>query len=147
MPRTLFDKLWDGHGVCEPQGEPTILYIDLHLVHEVTSPQAFEGLRVAGRRVRRPELTVATVDHNVPTTDRSLPIADPVAAQQIETLRRNCREFGVKLYDIEAKEQGIVHVVGPELGLTQPGMTIVCGDSHTSTHGAFGALAFGIGTS
>jgi 3-isopropylmalate/(R)-2-methylmalate dehydratase large subunit len=145
--RTLFDKLWDSHIVCEPQGEPTILYIDLHLVHEVTSPQAFEGLRAAGRRVRRTDLTVATVDHNVPTTDRKLPIADPVAAQQVETLRQNCREFGVTLYDIESKEQGIVHVVGPELGLTQPGMTIVCGDSHTSTHGAFGALAFGIGTS
>src|SRR5918998_3262882 len=144
---TLFDKLWDGHVVCEPAGEPALLYIDLHLVHEVTSPQAFDGLRAAGRRVRRPELTLATVDHNVPTTDRSLPIADPVAAKQIETLRENCREFGVALYDIHAAEQGIVHVVGPELGATQPGMTIVCGDSHTSTHGAFGALAFGIGTS
>ena len=145
--RTLFDKLWDAHVVCEPAGEPALLYIDLHLVHEVTSPQAFEGLRAAGRRARRPELTVATVDHNVPTTDRSLPIADAIAAQQIETLRRNCREFGVALYDIGSDEQGIVHVIGPELGLTQPGMTIVCGDSHTSTHGAFGALAFGIGTS
>jgi 3-isopropylmalate/(R)-2-methylmalate dehydratase large subunit len=145
--RTLFDKLWDAHVVCEPAGEPALLYIDLHLVHEVTSPQAFEGLRAAGRAVRRPELTVATVDHNVPTTDRSLPIADSVAAQQIETLRRNCREFGVALYDIGSDEQGIVHVIGPELGLTQPGLTIVCGDSHTSTHGAFGALAFGIGTS
>ncbi|HST52947.1 MAG TPA: 3-isopropylmalate dehydratase large subunit [Pyrinomonadaceae bacterium] len=145
--RTLFDKLWDAHVVCEPAGEPALLYIDLHLVHEVTSPQAFEGLRVAGRTVRRPELTVATVDHNVPTTDRSLPIADAIAAQQIETLRRNCLEFGIRLYDIDADEQGIVHVIGPELGLTQPGQTIVCGDSHTSTHGAFGALAFGIGTS
>jgi len=145
--RTLFDKLWDAHVVCEPAGEPALLYIDLHLVHEVTSPQAFEGLRAAGRGVRRPELTVATVDHNVPTTDRSLPIADAIAAQQIETLRRNCREFGVNLYDINSDEQGIVHVIGPELGLTQPGMTIVCGDSHTSTHGAFGSLAFGIGTS
>ena len=145
--RTLFDKLWDAHVVCEPAGEPALLYIDLHLVHEVTSPQAFEGLRVAGRSVRRPELTVATVDHNVPTTDRSLPIADAIAAQQIETLRRNCMEFGIRLYDIDADEQGIVHVIGPELGLTQPGQTIVCGDSHTSTHGAFGALAFGIGTS
>ncbi len=125
----------------------TILYIDLHLVHEVTSPQAFEGLRLAGRRVRRPELTVATMDHNVPTTDRSLPIADPVAQKQIETLRRNCQEFGIKLYDLNDPRQGIVHVIGPELGYTQPGMTIVCGDSHTSTHGAFGALAFGIGTS
>jgi 3-isopropylmalate/(R)-2-methylmalate dehydratase large subunit len=147
MPQTLFDKLWDSHVVREQAGEPALLYIDLHLVHEVTSPQAFDGLRAAGRAVRRPDLTVATVDHNVPTTDRSLPIADPVAAQQIETLRRNCREFSVPLYDINAAEQGIVHVIGPELGLTQPGMTIVCGDSHTSTHGAFGALAFGIGTS
>ena len=144
---TLFDKLWNEHVVCEPAGEPALLYIDLHLVHEVTSPQAFEGLRAAGRKLRRPDLTVATVDHNVPTTDRSLPIADPVAARQIETLRENCREFGVALYDIDSAEQGIVHVVGPELGATQPGMTIVCGDSHTSTHGAFGALAFGIGTS
>src|ERR1043166_3617115 len=145
--RTLFDKLWDSHVVREAAGEPALLYIDLHLVHEVTSPQAFDGLRAAGRRVRRPDLTVATVHHNVPTTDRSLPIADPVAAQQIEALRRNCREFGVQLYDINSARQGIVHVIGPELGLTQPGMTIVCGDSHTSTHGAFGALAFGIGTS
>ncbi|HEX6623611.1 MAG TPA: 3-isopropylmalate dehydratase large subunit [Pyrinomonadaceae bacterium] len=144
---TLFDKLWDDHVVCEPAGEPALLYIDLHLVHEVTSPQAFEGLRAAGRKLRRSDLTVATVDHNVPTTDRSLPIADPIAARQIETLRENCREFGVALYDIDSAEQGIVHVVGPELGATQPGMTIVCGDSHTSTHGAFGALAFGIGTS
>ena len=146
MP-TLFDKLWDEHVVCEPAGEPALLYIDLHLVHEVTSPQAFAGLRAAGRRVRRPDLTVATVDHNVPTTDRGQPIADPVAAKQVETLRQNCREFGVPFYDIDSPEQGIVHVVGPELGLTQPGMTVVCGDSHTSTHGAFGALAFGIGTS
>src|ERR671938_12567 len=147
MPLSLFEKLWDGHVVREQAGEPALLYIDLHLVHEVTSPQAFDGLRAAGRRVRRPDLTVATVDHNVPTTDRSLPVADPVAAQQMETLRRNCREFGVRLYDIDSAEQGIVHVIGPQLGLTQPGMTIVCGDSHTSTHGAFGALAFGIGTS
>src|ERR687884_956005 len=145
--RTLFAKLWDEHVVRAAAGEPALLYIDLHLVHEVTSPQAFEGLRAAGRRVRRPDLTFATVDHNVPTTDRALPFADPVAAQQMEALRRNCREFGVRLYDIDAAEQGIVHVIGPELGLTQPGMTIVCGDSHTSTHGAFGALAFGIGTS
>jgi 3-isopropylmalate/(R)-2-methylmalate dehydratase large subunit len=147
MPRTLFDKLWEAHVVRETADEPALLYIDLHLVHEVTSPQAFDGLRAAGRGVRRPELTIATVDHNIPTTDRRLPIADPVAAQQMETLRRNCREFGVKLYDVDAPEQGIVHVIGPELGLTRPGMTIVCGDSHTSTHGAFGALAFGIGTS
>ena len=147
MPRTLFEKLWDAHVVREAEGEPALFYIDLHLVHEVTSPQAFDGLRAAGRRVRRPDLTVATVDHNVPTTDRSLPVADPVAAQQMETLRRNCREFGVRLYDVDTPEQGIVHVIGPELGLTRPGMTIVCGDSHTSTHGAFGALAFGVGTS
>jgi 3-isopropylmalate/(R)-2-methylmalate dehydratase large subunit len=146
MP-TLFDKLWSAHLVREPAGQPALLYIDLHLVHEVTSPQAFAGLRTAGRRVRRPELTVATVDHNVPTTDRTLPITDPIAATQIETLRQNCAEFGVRLFDIGSPEQGIVHVIGPELGLTQPGMTIVCGDSHTSTHGAFGALAFGIGTS
>ena len=146
MP-TLLDKLWQSHVVREARGEPTLLYIDLHLIHEVTSPQAFEGLRAAGRKVRRPDLTFGTVDHNVPTTDRSLPIADAIAANQVETLRRNCKEFGVQLYDINSPEQGIVHVIGPELGLTRPGMTIVCGDSHTSTHGAFGALAFGIGTS
>ncbi len=146
-PRTLFDKLWAEHVVRVAAGEPALVYIDLHLVHEVTSPQAFDGLRAAGRTVRRPDLTVATADHNVPTTDRTLPIADPIAAKQIETLRRNCREFGITFYDIDSAEQGIVHVIGPELGLTQPGMTIVCGDSHTSTHGAFGALAFGIGTS
>jgi 3-isopropylmalate/(R)-2-methylmalate dehydratase large subunit len=145
--KTLFDKLWEAHVVREGGDEPALLYIDLHLVHEVTSPQAFEGLRAAGRRVRRPDLTVATVDHNVPTTDRSLPLADPVAATQMETLRRNCREFGVRLFDVDSADQGIVHVIGPELGLTQPGQTVVCGDSHTSTHGAFGALAFGIGTS
>ncbi|MGH9900049.1 MAG: 3-isopropylmalate dehydratase large subunit, partial [Pyrinomonadaceae bacterium] len=126
---------------------PALLYIDLHLVHEVTSPQAFDGLRTSGRKVRRPDLTVATVDHNIPTTDRTVPIADPISARQIEELRKNCHEFGVRLYDIDSDEQGIVHVIGPELGLTRPGMTIVCGDSHTSTHGAFGALAFGIGTS
>lgn len=146
MP-TLFDKLWQSHVVREARGEPTLLYIDLHLIHEVTSPQAFDGLRQAGRKVRRPDLTFGTVDHNVPTTDRSLPIADATAANQVETLRRNCNEFGIQLYDINSPEQGIVHVIGPELGLTRPGMTIVCGDSHTSTHGAFGALAFGIGTS
>src|SRR4026209_2982175 len=144
---TLFDKLWQAHIVSEATGEPTLLYIDLHLIHEVTSPQAFEGLRQANRQVRRPDLTFGTVDHNVPTTDRSLPIADAVAANQVDTLRRNCREFRVQLFDIHSPEQGIVHVIGPELGLTLPGMTIVCGDSHTSTHGAFGALAFGIGTS
>src|SRR5258705_1012034 len=147
MPGSLFEKLWDTHVVRQPEDQPTLLYIDLHLVHEVTSPQAFEGLRVANRLVRRPDLTVATVDHNVPTTDRSLPIADPIAAKQIATLRQNCAEFDVPLFDIDSAEQGIVHVIGPELGLTRPGMTIVCGDSHTSTHGAFGALAFGIGTS
>lgn len=147
MPRTLFEKVWDAHLVCEPAGEPALLYIDLHLIHEVTSPQAFDGLRAAGRSVRRPDLTVGTIDHNVPTTDRSLPILDATADKQISVLRSNCAEFGVKLFDIHAPEQGIVHVIGPELGLTQPGMTIVCGDSHTSTHGAFGALAFGIGTS
>jgi 3-isopropylmalate/(R)-2-methylmalate dehydratase large subunit len=147
MPRTLFEKLWDAHLVREPADQPALLYIDLHLVHEVTSPQAFAGLRLAGRRVRRPDLTVATVDHNVPTTDRRLPIADPIGAKQIDTLRHNCSEFGIQLFDIDSQEQGIVHVIGPELGLTQPGMTIVCGDSHTSTHGAFGTLAFGIGTS
>jgi len=147
MAQTLFEKVWDARVVRAAEGEPALLYIDLHLVHEVTSPQAFDGLRQAGRRVRRPDLTVATIDHNVPTTDRSLPIADPVAATQIETLRRNTSEFGIRLFDVNSNEQGIVHVIGPELGLTQPGMTIVCGDSHTSTHGAFGALAFGIGTS
>ena len=147
MSRTLFEKLWDAHVVRSAANEPALLYIDLHLVHEVTSPQAFDGLRAAGRGVRRPELTIATVDHNVPTTSRLTPIADPIAAKQIETLRRNCAEFGIQLFDIDSDNQGIVHVIGPELGLTQPGMTIVCGDSHTSTHGAFGALAFGIGTS
>src|SRR5215216_2962858 len=144
---TLFDKLWQAHVVREARGEPAVLYIDLHLIHEVTSPQAFAGLRQAGRRVRRSYRTFGTVDHNVPTTDRSLPIADATAAQQVETLRRNCREFDIQLFDIHSPDQGIVHIIGPQLGLTQPGMTIVCGDSHTSTHGAFGALAFGIGTS
>jgi 3-isopropylmalate/(R)-2-methylmalate dehydratase large subunit len=145
--RTLFEKIWDEHVVCEPAGQLPLLYIDLHLVHEVTSPQAFDGLRANGRRVRRPQRTVATVDHNVPTTPRGLPIADPIAARQIEALQQNCKEFGVPLFDMDSPEQGIVHVIGPELGLSQPGMTIVCGDSHTSTHGAFGSLAFGIGTS
>jgi 3-isopropylmalate/(R)-2-methylmalate dehydratase large subunit len=145
--RTLFEKVWDEHVVSVPPGRPPLLYIDLHLVHEVTSPQAFDGLRAAGRRVRQPHRTVATVDHNIPTTPRGLPITDPIAARQIEALQNNCREFGVPLFDIDSPNQGIVHVIGPELGLTQPGMTIVCGDSHTSTHGAFGALAFGIGTS
>jgi len=146
-PRTMFQKVWDNHIVHAEPGQQTILYIDLHLVHEVTSPQAFEGLRLAHRPVRRPQLTVATPDHNVPTTDRLLPIADPVSRQQVDTLRQNCREFGIQLYDLDNIKQGIVHIIGPELGLTQPGMTIVCGDSHTATHGAFGALAFGIGTS
>ena len=146
-PRTMFEKIWEQHLVHQTSPTQSLLYIDLHLVHEVTSPQAFEGLRLAGRPVRRPELTVATQDHNVPTTNRSLPIADPISRQQVETLRVNCREFGVRLYDLDSINQGIVHVIGPELGLTQPGMTIVCGDSHTATHGAFGALAFGIGTS
>lgn len=146
-PRTLFEKIWDAHVVAAEPGKQAILYIDRHLVHEVTSAQAFEGLRLAGRKVRRPELTVATPDHNVPTTDRRLPILDPIAKQQIDTLRQNCRQFGIRLYDLDDPQQGIVHIIGPELGLTQPGMTIVCGDSHTATHGAFGALAFGIGTS
>ena len=143
----MFEKIWEARAVRQAAGEPALLYIDLHLVHEVTSPQAFEGLRLGGRRVRRPERAVATVDHNVPTTPGRLVIADPIAAQQVETLRRNCRESGIRFFDIDSSEQGIVHVIGPELGLTQPGMTIVCGDSHTSTHGALGALAFGIGTS
>src|SRR5215510_4205710 len=147
MPHTLFEKLWEAHVVRKSEGQPSLLYIDLHLVHEVTSPQAFDGLRVAGRTVRRPELTVATADHNVPTTDRLLPIADPISKQQIDTLRENCKQFGIRLYDLNDPKQGVVHIIGPELGLTQPGMTIVCGDSHTATHGAFGALAFGIGTS
>ncbi len=147
MPRTLFEKVWSGHIVFEEPGKPALLYIDCHLVHEVTSPQAFEGLRLAGRRVRRPDLNHSTVDHNIPTTNRTLPLADSVAQTQIETLERNCREFGITLYGLDSPNQGIVHVIGPELGLTQPGMTVVCGDSHTATHGAFGALAFGIGTS
>ncbi len=147
MPKTLFDKIWDAHVVHHATGKPAIIYIDLHLVHEVTSPQAFAGLRLTGRRVRRPELTVCTVDHNVPTWSRSLPITDPVSKAQIETLEKNCADFGLKLYGLDSPQQGIVHVIGPELGLTMPGMTIVCGDSHTATHGAFGSLAFGIGTS
>ena len=147
-PKTLFEKVWESHLVAELANEPALLYIDLHLVHEVTSPQAFEGLRIAGRKLRRPDRTVATIDHNVPTTQAGrILIEDAIAAKQIDTLRKNCADFGVTLYDIQSAEQGIVHVIGPELGLTKPGMTIVCGDSHTSTHGAFGALAFGIGTS
>src|SRR3954452_13103173 len=151
-PHTMAEKVWADHVVAAGPGEgaarePDLIYIDLHLVHEVTSPQAFDGLRLAGRPVRRTDLTLATEDHNVPTIDIDKPIADPVSRNQVETLRRNCEEFGVRLYPLGDVEQGIVHVVGPQLGLTQPGMTIVCGDSHTSTHGAFGALAFGIGTS
>ena len=147
MAARLFDKVWDRHVVASPEGEPALLYIDLHLVHEVTSPQAFEGLRLAGRRVRRPDLTVATMDHDVPTIGLDKPIADPLAAAQIARLKENCADYGVTLYALGSAQQGIVHVIGPQLGLTQPGMTVVCGDSHTSTHGAFGALAFGIGTS
>jgi len=151
-PRTLAQKVWDDHVVVEGTGsgasrEPDLIYIDLHLVHEVTSPQAFDGLRLAGRAVRRPDLTIATEDHNVPTVDIDKPIADPVSRTQVETLRRNCEEFGIRLHPMGDANQGIVHIIGPQLGLTQPGMTIVCGDSHTSTHGAFGALAMGIGTS
>src|ERR1700726_351305 len=146
-PRTLFEKVWESHVVVGPEGEPALLYIDLHLLHEVTSPQAFEGLRLAGRTVRRPDRAVATVDHNVPPTANRLIIEDAIAAKQMDALRANCAEFGVELYDVDSRDQGIVHVIGPELGITKPGMTIVCGDSHTSTHGAFGALAFGIGTS
>jgi 3-isopropylmalate/(R)-2-methylmalate dehydratase large subunit len=145
-PRTLFEKIWDSHVVAEEAGCPAVLYIDLHLVHEVTSPQAFQGLREKGLKVRRPGQTLATMDHSIPTTGRTLPIVDPIAARQIAQLETNCREFGVPLYNMQSREQGIVHVIGPELGVTQPGMTIVCGDSHTSTHGALGALAFGIGT-
>jgi len=145
--RTLSEKVWDHHVVHHDEGEPDLLYIDLHLVHEVTSPQAFDGLRLAGRGVRRPDLTVATMDHNVPTENIHEPVADPISRKQMEVLAANCAEFGIRLYAMGEAGQGIVHVIGPELGLTQPGMTIVCGDSHTSTHGAFGALAFGIGTS
>ncbi len=147
MGRTLAEKVWDDHVVRRAEGEPDLLFIDLHLLHEVTSPQAFDGLRKAGRRVRRTDLTIATEDHNTPTLDIDKPIADPVSRTQLETLRKNCAEFGVRLHPLGDVEQGVVHVVGPQLGLTQPGTTVVCGDSHTSTHGAFGALAFGIGTS
>jgi len=146
-PQTIIEKLWRNHVVHEQPGSPTLLYIDLHLVHEVTSPQAFEGLRQRGLKVRRPDLTFATTDHSIPTTDRSLPILDPIAAKQVTQLETNCREFGIPIEGIHGARQGIVHVIGPELGLTQPGMTVVCGDSHTATHGACGALAFGIGTS
>src|ERR1700709_953757 len=148
-PRTMFEKVWQQHVVAEPAGEPTLLYIDLQLVHEVTSPQAFDGLRLAGRKLRRPDRHIATVDHNVPTTSAQdrLVIADQVSARQVNALRTNCAEFGIEFFDVQDASQGIVHMIGPELGATKPGMTIVCGDSHTSTHGAFGALAFGIGTS
>jgi 3-isopropylmalate/(R)-2-methylmalate dehydratase large subunit len=146
-PRTLIEKVWDSHVVHEQPGAPTLLYIDLHLVHEVTSPQAFQGLRERGLKMRRPGLTVATADHSIPTTDRALPIVDEIAAKQLRQLEANCAEFGIPCFGIHSRKQGIVHVIGPELGLTQPGMTVVCGDSHTATHGAFGALAFGIGTS
>jgi len=145
--QTLFEKIWNQHVVASPEGEPTLLYIDLHLVHEVTSPQAFDGLRLNGRGVRRPDLTLATADHNVPTDPISTPVKDPVSRRQLEALEENCREFNITVFPRGHENQGIVHIIGPELGVTQPGMTIVCGDSHTSTHGAFGALAFGIGTS
>ena len=147
MGKTLFEKIWQSHVVVENQDGPSLIYIDRHLVHEVTSPQAFDGLRMANRQVRRPDLTIATMDHNVPTNDRSLPILDQTSAIQIQTLEKNCKDFGIKLFDINSPNQGIVHVIGPQLGITLPGSTIVCGDSHTSTHGAFGALALGIGTS
>jgi len=147
MGKTLFEKIWESHIVSEKQNEPSLIYIDRHLVHEVTSPQAFDGLRMNNRKVRRPDLTIATMDHNVPTDDRSLPILDQTSAIQIQTLEKNCKDFGIKLFNIDSPNQGIVHVIGPQLGITLPGTTIVCGDSHTSTHGAFGALALGIGTS
>ena len=147
MGKTLFEKIWESHVVVEKQNGPSLIYIDRHLVHEVTSPQAFDGLRMNKRKVRRPDLTIATMDHNVPTNDRSLPILDQTSAVQIQTLEKNCKDFGIKLFDINSPNQGIVHVIGPQLGITLPGSTIVCGDSHTSTHGAFGTLALGIGTS
>ena len=147
MGRTLSEKVWDDHVVRAAAGEPDLLYIDLQLCHEVTSPQAFEGLRMAGRQVRRPDLTIATEDHNTPTIDIKKPIADIVSRTQVDTLRRNAKEFGLRIHSLGDRDQGVVHIIGPQLGITQPGMTIVCGDSHTSTHGAFGALAFGIGTS
>ena len=147
MGKTLFEKIWKSHIVVEKQNSPSLIYIDRHLVHEVTSPQAFDGLRMNKRKVRRPDLTIATMDHNVPTNDRSLPILDQISAVQIQTLEKNCNDFGIKLFDIASPNQGIVHVIGPQLGITLPGSSIVCGDSHTSTHGAFGALALGIGTS
>jgi len=147
MMRTLLDKIWDEHVVTQEAGSTAVLYVDLHLVHEVTSPQAFQMLRERGLRVRRPDKTVGTLDHSIPTHDRSIPIADAQAARQLAQMEENCREFGIPLYTPASGKQGVVHIIGPQLGITQPGMTIVCGDSHTSTHGAFGALAFGIGTS
>src|SRR5271163_4926290 len=147
QPRTIIEKIWDSHVVSQQPGAPALLYIDLHIVHEVTSPQAFAGLRERGLKVRRPDLTIATTDHSTPTTPRGLPILDKIAATQVAQLETNCRDFGIRCYGLSSERQGIVHVMGPELGLTQPGMTVVCGDSHTATHGAFGALAFGIGTS
>lgn len=147
MGKTLYEKIWDRHVVYEEKSQPPILFIDLHLIHEVTSPQAFEGLRMNQRKVRRPDLTLATMDHSIPTKDRSLPFKDPIAKKQVDALVENCKTFGIQLYDLQSKYQGIVHVIAPELGVTQPGQTVVCGDSHTATHGAFGALAFGIGTS
>src|SRR6478609_3659040 len=145
MGKTLSDKVWESHIVRSAPGEPDLLYIDLHLVHEVTSPQAFDGLRLAGRGVRRPDLTLATEDHNTPTLNILAPIADPVSRLQVDTLRKNADEFGIRRHSLGDKDQGVVHIIGPQLGLTQPGLTVVCGDSHTSTHGAFGAIAFGIG--
>ena len=145
--RTLYEKIWESHVVSEDAGQAALIYIDRHLVHEATSPQAFSGLKVAGRKVRRPDLTFAVVDHSIPTKNRHLPITDDVAAAQMEALTRNCREHGILFFDMDSPNQGIVHVIGPELGITQPGLTVVCGDSHTSTHGGLGALAFGIGTS
>src|SRR5579863_323217 len=147
MPKTLIEKVWDTHVVTEEPGAPSLIYIDLHLVHEVTSPQAFSGLRERGLKVRRPERTLATTDHSIPTTDRTLPIIDPIARKQLEQFEQNCTDFGITCFGVHSDKQGIVHVIGPEQGATQPGMTVVCGDSHTATHGAFGALAFGIGTS
>ncbi|MCX6609515.1 MAG: aconitase family protein, partial [Acidobacteria bacterium] len=147
QPRTIIQKLWDSHVVANPPGSPALLFIDLHLVHEVTSAQAFDGLRRRGLKVRRPDLTFATTDHSTPTTPRNLPILDPIAKSQVEKLERNATEFGIPCFGFQSDKQGICHVIGPENGLTQPGMTVVCGDSHTATHGAFGALAFGIGTS
>src|SRR6476661_4371405 len=147
QPRTIVEKIWDNHVVAEQSGAPSLIYIDLHLCHEVTTPQAFQTLRERGLKVRRPDLTIATMDHSTPTTPHNLPVMDPIGAAQLAQMEKNCADFGIRLYNLKSDKQGIVHVMGPEQGLTQPGMTIVCGDSHTATHGAFGALAFGIGTS